>query len=117
MPIRNSSRFSGGYCLITLGHATLISTAQRTASTALANSTNMPSPVVLTIRPRWLAIVGSTSALRREFSVLQRASLVGTHEPAVAGDIRGQNRREPTFLQLNLGVVPAHASLASIGVG
>jgi hypothetical protein len=33
---------------VALGHAT----AQRTASTALANSTSMPSPVVLMILPR-----------------------------------------------------------------
>ena len=52
-----------------LGHDTFwsamprwTSTAPRTASTALANSTNMPSPVVLTIRPRCLAMVGSTRA-------------------------------------------------------
>ena len=37
------------------------STAQRTASTTLSNSTSRPSPVVLTRRPRCSAIFGSTS--------------------------------------------------------
>jgi len=32
-----------------------------TASTALANSTNAPSPMSLTIRPEWAAIAGSAS--------------------------------------------------------
>jgi hypothetical protein len=40
----------------------------RTASTALANSTSIPSPVVLTMRPRCAAIAGSTSALLIDFS-------------------------------------------------
>ena len=31
----------------------------RIASKALANSTSIPSPVVLTIRPRWVAMAGS----------------------------------------------------------
>src|SRR5207253_4711657 len=44
------------------------STAQRAASTALANSTSIPSPVVLTMRPRCLAIVGSTSVFLKAFS-------------------------------------------------
>ena len=35
-----------------------ISTAQRTASTALANSTRKPSPICLTMRPRCSAILG-----------------------------------------------------------
>src|ERR1035437_9370003 len=45
-----------------------ISTAQRTASTTLTNSTSIPSPVVLTIRPRCSVILGSTSSLRCAFS-------------------------------------------------
>ena len=36
------------------------STAQRTASTTLANSAKKPSPVFLTTRPRCSAIFGST---------------------------------------------------------
>jgi hypothetical protein len=44
------------------------STAPRTASTALENSTSMPSPVVLTIRPRCLAMVGSRRVFLTAFS-------------------------------------------------
>ena len=44
------------------------STAQRTASTTLANSTSRPSPVVLTMRPRCSAILGSISSRRCAFS-------------------------------------------------
>src|SRR5258708_29443179 len=44
------------------------STAQRTASTTLANSTSKPSPVVLTMRPRCSAILGSISSARIDLS-------------------------------------------------
>jgi transposase-like protein len=44
---------------IPCGHFKLNSTAQRTASTTLANSTRRPSPVVLTMRPRCSLILGS----------------------------------------------------------
>ena len=40
------------------------STAHRTASTTLLNSASSPSPVFLTIRPRYSAILGSTSSRR-----------------------------------------------------
>ena len=49
-----------------------------TASTALANSTSMPSPVVLTMRPRCEAIVGSTRAFLTAFS---RASVPSSSTP------------------------------------
>jgi hypothetical protein len=39
-----------------------------TASTTLANSTSSPSPVVLTMRPRYSAIVGSITSARSAFS-------------------------------------------------
>jgi hypothetical protein len=45
-----------------------ISMAQVTASTALANSTKAPSPMSLTIRPEWAAIVGSISSRRKALS-------------------------------------------------
>ena len=49
-----------------------ISIAQATASTALPNYTNTPSPISLTIRPAWAAIAGSMRPRRnvfRRFSV------------------------------------------------
>ena len=48
------------------------SIAQRTASTTLRNSTIAPSPVRLTTRPLWTAMVGSMRSLR---SALSRASV------------------------------------------
>jgi hypothetical protein len=49
---------------IALAIARCTSTAQRTASTTLANSTSSPSPVVLTMRPRCSAIFASTNSRR-----------------------------------------------------
>ena len=86
-----------------------ISTAQRTASTALANSTSMPSPVVLTMRPRWLAMAGSIRSLRCPLSARSVADLIGAHELAVADDIRGQNGGQPALPQLAVDCVKAHA--------
>ena len=48
------------------------STAHWTASVTLWNSTSMPSPVVLMIRPLFLAMEGSISSSR---CVLRRASV------------------------------------------
>ena len=45
-----------------------ISVAQRSASTTLANSTSSPSPMVLTMRPRYSAILGSISSRRYALS-------------------------------------------------
>src|SRR6201997_865901 len=59
------------------GIACCTATAQRTASTTLANSTSIPSPVVLTMRPLCSAILGSTSSRR---SALRRSS--GPSSPA-----------------------------------
>ena len=42
--------------------------AQVTASTALENSTSMPSPVVLTMRPLCSAMAGSTISRREAFN-------------------------------------------------
>jgi hypothetical protein len=50
-----------------------------TASTTLANSTSMPSPVVFTMRPRWSVIFGSRSSRR---SALGRSSVPYSSAPA-----------------------------------
>jgi hypothetical protein len=60
------------------GHAALDLDRARAASTALANSTSMPSPVVSTMRPRCAAIVGSTSDFRSDLS---RASVPSSSRP------------------------------------
>ena len=54
------------------------STAQRSASTTLANSTRNPSPVVLTSRPRCAAIVGSITSARIDLS---RSSVPSSSAP------------------------------------
>ena len=70
------------------------STAQRTASTTLANSTSKPSPVVLTIRPRCSAIFGSISSPQMRLQPLERALLVRSHQARIAGHIGGEDRGE-----------------------
>jgi hypothetical protein len=70
MPMRNSIRRSGGSEAPLSAIAAWTSAAQRSASTTLANSTSKPSPVVLTMRPLWPAIFGSSSSARSVFSRL-----------------------------------------------
>jgi hypothetical protein len=70
--------------------------AQVTASTALANSASMPSPLVLTMRPRNSAMAGSTMWRRNAFS----AAGCRPHRPPSAGiarDISSQHRCQSPF--------------------
>ena len=67
--------------------AVCTSTTQRTASTTLANSSSSPSPVVLTMRPPWLAICGIDDFPAQGLQRRQRAALIATHQPRVAGDV------------------------------
>src|SRR5262249_51542378 len=69
-------------------------TAQRTPSIALATSIRMPSPVVLTMRPRCSAIFGSITS-RRSALIAARAFLVRAHQPRITRDIGGQDRNYP----------------------
>ena len=68
MPMRKSSRLSGATPALRSAMPRCTSTAQRTASTTLENSSNRPSPVVLTMRPSCSAILGSMSSRRWAFS-------------------------------------------------
>ncbi len=68
MPMRKSSRLSGAMPSLRSAMPRCTSTAQRTASTTLENSSNRPSPVVLTMRPSCSAILGSISSRRWAFS-------------------------------------------------
>jgi hypothetical protein len=77
--------------------AACTSVAQRNASTTLANSTSMPSPVVLTIRPLCSEIFGSISSRRCALSRASVPLLVGTHKPAVARDVRSEDCGQPAF--------------------
>jgi hypothetical protein len=69
-------------------------------ATALANSISSPSPVVLTTRPWWLAIAGSTNSRRIAF----RAARV----PTSSAPIR---RLKPTMSAATIA-----ANLRSTGV-
>src|SRR5271166_1611288 len=64
MPTRNSILRSGGSSIAAVAPR-CTATAQRTASTALANSTRMPSPMIRTMRPRCAPISGSISSFRK----------------------------------------------------
>ncbi len=70
IPTRNSIRCAGERPDVSWMTATWNSSAQRTASTALANSAMKPSPVLLTIRPRWRATDG---AMMSAIAALNRA--------------------------------------------
>src|SRR6516165_4042063 len=78
MPMRSSIRFSAATLVFRSGIACCTATAQRTASTTRANSTSMPSPVVLTMRPLCSAIFGSRSSRR---SALRRSSVPSSSAP------------------------------------
>jgi hypothetical protein len=64
MPMRNSMRESAARSRLRSAMARWISTAQDRASTALANSTRMSSPLLRTMRPWWRSIAGSVTLAR-----------------------------------------------------
>ena len=71
-----------------------ISTAQRTASTTLANSASTPSPVFFTIRPLCSLIFGSTSSRRVRLEAFVGAFFVRPHQPRVPRHVGGEDRGE-----------------------
>ena len=81
-------------------HSALDSGCPQDRATALANSISSPSPVVLTTRPWWLAIAGSTNSRRIAF----RAARV----PTSSAPIR---RLKPTMSAATIA-----ANLRSTGV-
>ena len=87
--MRSSIRLSAATLALRSGIACCISTAHRTESTTLANSTSRPSPVVLTMRPWCSAIFGSSSSRR---SALRR-SCVPPRPPPSAANIPPHRRR------------------------
>ena len=76
IPIRNLTWREGGNRSFRVRSAAWISVAQRTASTALANSARIASPAVLKIRPRCVATRDSNTFLwpRNVFSVCSSSS-------------------------------------------
>ena len=100
MPMRNTIRRSSGMPALRSTIAFCISIAQRTASTTLRNSTMAPSPVLLTTRPLWTAIVGSMSSLRNARRRPSVPILVHARQPAEADDVSGEDCRDlPTLRQ------------------
>src|SRR5271165_1563104 len=73
MPIRNSMRRSLRTPSLRNAMPRCSSTAQRTASTTLANSAKSPSPVVLTMRPRCSPILRSDTSRRSAVKCRVRA--------------------------------------------
>ena len=80
-----------------------ISTAQATAFTTLGNSTSMPSPVSLTMRPLCSAILRVDQLVAAGLERGERGGLVDAHEPAVADHVGGQYGGEPS-----VGVFVSH---------
>ena len=96
-PVRNVIRLSSETSALRSTISRWVSTAQRTVSTTLGNSTSMPSPVVLTMRPRCSLISGSRSWRRCALLAVERASLVGSHQPRVSRHIGGEDRGKTAF--------------------
>ena len=97
IPTLNSIRRSWTRVVSRAAVARCTATAQRTASTTLANSTSMPSPVVLKIRPRCSAIAGSISSRRNARS---RAKVPSSSSPTrrlYPGDVGRQDRGQLAF--------------------
>jgi hypothetical protein len=78
IPTRNRMRRSSSISASRSIIARWISTAQRTASTTLWNSTSIPSPAVLTMRPLCSRIFGSISSRRCD---LRRPSVPSSSAP------------------------------------
>jgi hypothetical protein len=66
----------------------------------------MPSPVVLTMRPRCCDLrIDELAAMR--FEAFERSFLVGAHQPRIAGHIGGENGGQLAFDGL-LHSLPQH---------
>ena len=96
--MRNSMRLSAPTPVLRSGIACCTATAQRTASTTLANSTSMPSPVVGSPgqKPGDAAAVlpdlrvDELAAMRLE--AFERPFLVRPHQPRIPRHIGGEDR-------------------------
>ena len=93
---RNSMRVSAATPGSRLGIACCTATAQRTASTTLANSTNRPSPVddaAVMLRDSRI-----DELMAQRFEAFERAFLVRPHQPRVTCHIGGEDRGETAGL-------------------
>ena len=82
MPMRSSMRCPAPNIRVPAGHRLLHRDRQRTASTTLANSTNMPSPVVLTMPPRCSGLAAHRQAVQ-EFLTTREGFRLATRNGGV----------------------------------
>ena len=83
---------------ILFGHAALdFNRTSRTASTALANSTSIPSPGSLDDVAAMRRDCGVNKRFSDDFKPGKRAFFVGTHQAAISRHIRRKNRRQSPF--------------------
>src|SRR6266536_17162 len=114
MPMRSSIRLSCGTSVFCSATPRWISSAHRTASTTLANSARAPSPVFLTMRPRWSVILGSKSFFLRAFSCASVPSSSIPIKRQEAHDIRRQNSHQsPLYVLAAQEAPPARGKLTS----
>jgi hypothetical protein len=86
-----------------------IVTAHSTAATTEGNSSNTPSPMVLTTRPPRSATIGA-AALRMLAHRLRRPSLILAHQAGIADNVDGHDcGKFPCFAH---GILQARATAA-----
>ena len=95
MPMRNATRRCAGASANSVANAVCMSSAALTALSTVENSARKPSPVSLTMRPRWRATVGSMTSLARAAPGFDDLGLVELHQARVAGDVGREDRGEP----------------------
>src|SRR5690349_4719130 len=98
MPIRNSMRLSAATPVFRSGIACCTSTAQRTASTTLENSTSMPSPVVFDDATLVLGDFRIEELAAQRLEAFERPILVRPHQPRIPRHIGGEDRGETARL-------------------
>ena len=93
--MRNSMRRCAGAAALQVLISRCSSTAQRTASRRLANSTRRPSPVVFDDAAPMLGDSGIAEFTANRTQRREGAPLVLAHQPRVTGNADGQNRCQP----------------------
>src|SRR5450631_4286634 len=90
------------------------STAHRSASTTLANSARIPG------NPDDSHVVtpkcGFDERVPMELQSSERTQLVGSHEPAVAGDVGRKDGSEPSLLRVVRDDIQAYRPIARFAV-
>ena len=108
-------RCPSGWSRLASAMACWNSMAAPSASTALANSTNAPSPVSLTRRPPWRASVGSKRSVTMALEPGERAALVTAHQARIANDICSKDRRQTSCPRSPVKKPPPRVNLPRCG--